>query len=318
MRRCPPCRRCPARRQLRAFLRDNGGLDLNGGFRCRGRRCDRCSGLRNTRGDGGVGRSGRRADGLADGALRVDLGAVGLGVRGRSQRCVGVSVAFRCGRGWSGLACQRSRSGDRRGGDRKRRRRLVGCRRRGSGRCRRGCSGIGDGDGNGVGRHHGRSILRCLGLILCRSVVAGRCLLGFIGFAGLRRIGLRCVGFQPCAPCRPLRLLWRRLCRRRVRLAAASRSLESLRAALSDAALSDAAALSRERLSDAACESSERRGAGAESWALILRHDCRCCWRPHCCRPAPRNCRFRRIDRNRPARTSPVRPEKTRLPILLT
>jgi hypothetical protein len=45
-------------------------------------------------------------------------------------------------------------------------------------------------------------------------------------------------------------------------LSAASRSFESLRAALSEAALSDAAVLSRERLSGADCESSARRGAG--------------------------------------------------------
>jgi hypothetical protein len=49
--------------------------------------------------------------------------------------------------------------------------------------------------------------------------------------------------------------------------AAVLRSLESLLAALSDAALSEAAwpeaaALSRDRLSGAACESSARRGAG--------------------------------------------------------
>jgi hypothetical protein len=50
-------------------------------------------------------------------------------------------------------------------------------------------------------------------------------------------------------------------------LAAALRSFESLRAALS--ALSDAAALSRERLSDVACASSERRGAGALSWVRL-------------------------------------------------
>jgi len=50
-------------------------------------------------------------------------------------------------------------------------------------------------------------------------------------------------------------------------LAAALRSFESLRAALS--ALSDAAALSRARLLDAACVSSERRGAGALSWVRL-------------------------------------------------
>ena len=47
-------------------------------------------------------------------------------------------------------------------------------------------------------------------------------------------------------------------------LAAALRSFELLRAALSDAA-----ALPRERLSDAACASSERRGAGALSWVRL-------------------------------------------------
>ena len=45
-------------------------------------------------------------------------------------------------------------------------------------------------------------------------------------------------------------------------LTAPSRLSESLRAALSDAALSDAVALSRDRLSDGACVSSARRGAG--------------------------------------------------------
>ncbi len=82
-------------------------------------------------------------------------------------------------------------------------------------------------------------------------------------------------------------------CRSRA-LAAALRSFESLRAALS--ALSDAAALLRDRLSDAACASSERRGAGG----VVLVRDCRCGWRPYCCRPASRSCRFAWMARIRP------------------
>ena len=38
-------------------------------------------------------RSGCGADGLADCALRIDLDPVGLGVRGRSQRCIGVGAS---------------------------------------------------------------------------------------------------------------------------------------------------------------------------------------------------------------------------------
>ena len=89
-------------------------------------------------GDGGVGGCGRGADGLADCAVRVDLGAVGLArsrLRLRSalrRRSVPSSAAA-----VGGLAGERSGGGNRRGGDRKRRGRLVGCWRRGSRRCRR-------------------------------------------------------------------------------------------------------------------------------------------------------------------------------------
>jgi hypothetical protein len=94
-------------------------------------------------------------------------------------------------------------------------------------------------------------------------------------------------------------------------LAAALRSFESLRAALS--ALSDAAALSRERLSDAACASSERRGAGALSWvrlSLLLAAVLLSTSAAKLSFPA---------DGSNPAgQTSPPRSEKMRLPILLT
>ena len=95
------------------------------------------------------------------------------------------------GSGRRGLGGERSGGCDGCRGDRKRRGRLVGCRCRGSGRRRR--CGSRDGNGNGVGRHHGRSILRRLGLIGCRGSVAGRCLRRLVGLRaiGLRRVGLR-------------------------------------------------------------------------------------------------------------------------------
>ena len=103
-------------------------------------------------------------------------------------------------------------------------------------------------------------------------------------------------------------------------LSAASRSFESLRAALSwrasEAALSDAAVLSRERLSERLAN--RRRGAGRAVAAPGPARDCRCCWRPYCCRPARRSCRFGRMGRNPTGQISLPRPEKMRLPILLT
>ena len=208
----------------------------------------------------------------------------------RSWRCRRPARRSRCGLGCGGgglggfsggsgrrrLGGERSGGCDRRRGDRKRRGRLVGCWCRGS--CRRRRCGSRDGNGNGVGRHHGRFILRRLGLIGDRGSVAGRCLRRLVGLRaiGLRRVGLRFgaagrrglgvgiglgIGIGLGVDLPSSRALSLRA------LAAALRSFESLRAALS--ALSDAAALSRERLSDAACASSERRGAGALSWARL-------------------------------------------------
>ena len=160
-----------------------------------------------------------------------------------------------------------------------------------------------DGDGNGIGGHRGRAILPRLGLILLpRTSSSEACLVSSdLPSISTRRISIWHAGrFRPCGPCRLLRRLWHRHWRRRVRLAAASRSSESLRAALSDAALSARRCRAR-RLSDAAA--SRRRGAGR---ALgCPERDCRCCWRPHCCRPAPQNCRFRPTGRNPAGRTSP-------------
>ena len=98
---------------------------------------------------------------------------------------------FSGGSGRRRLGGERSGGCDRCGGDRKRRGRLVGCWCRGS--CRRRRCGSRDGNGNGVGRHHGRSILRRLGLIGDRGSVAGRCLRRLVGLRaiGLRRVGLR-------------------------------------------------------------------------------------------------------------------------------
>ena len=127
----------------------------------------------------------------------------------------------------------------------------------------------------------------------------------------------RTSSFQPCSPCRPLRLLWRRLCRRRV--AWPQRRGHWNRCAR---LYQMQPCPTRRRCRARGCRmlpASHPSGAGrALSPGPYPGHDCRCCWQPHCCRPASRNCRFRRIDWNRPVRTSLVRPEKTRLPILLT
>ena len=68
-----------------AFPGEIGVLELRGGFGGGGRRRDHCSGLRDAGCDGWVGGCGLGADGLADRALRIGLGAaVGL-ARSRSQ-----------------------------------------------------------------------------------------------------------------------------------------------------------------------------------------------------------------------------------------
>ena len=101
------------------------------------------------------------------------------------------AASVACGSGRRRLGGERSGGCDRRRCDRKRRGRLVGCLCCGS--CRRWRCGSRDGNGNGVGRHHGRSILRRLGLIGYRRSVAGRCLRRLVGLRpiGLRRVGLR-------------------------------------------------------------------------------------------------------------------------------
>ena len=106
---------------------------------------------------------GLGADGLADRALRWSCASGAVGPRGG------------CGLGYAGgglggfgaggrrrLGGERSGGCDRRRCDGKRCGRLVGCLCRGS--CRRRRCGSRDGNGNGVGRHHGRCILRRLGL----------------------------------------------------------------------------------------------------------------------------------------------------------
>ena len=295
-----------------AFLRDNGVLELNGGFRCRGRRCDHCSGLRNTRGDGGVGRSGRALTAWPTAPCGLILAPSALAFAAAAS-VASVLGAFR----WRGQP-ERSRWPAKRTRRLPRRRSqaaLSPCRLRASRK-----PPLPARQQRDWRRQWRRPSPRPFHPALPRSDPLPqrrrrRCLLGFIGLAGLRRIGLR-FGTRVVSALRAVSALASTLASALPSsraLAAASRSLESLRAALSDAALSDAA-LSRARLSDAACESSERRGAGAD----CPERDCRCCWRPHCCRPAPRNCRFWQIDRNPAVRTSPARPEKTRLPILLT
>ena len=172
------------RRSRGAVLGDAGALDLRCGFRRGGRRRDRGSGLCDSGCRRWCRRSGRGVTAWPMRPARLSLRAVGLGVRGRrSSGRIGIA-GFGCGRGRRGLAGQRSGGGDGGRRDRERRRRIVGCGRRGSRRRRRAVDG--DGDGNGVGRHDGRCILRWRGLIGCRGIVAGRCLVVVSSdFAGL-------------------------------------------------------------------------------------------------------------------------------------
>ena len=245
-------------------------------------------------------------------AWAIDLGAVALAfaVAACVARCRRLQVRAA---GRRRLGGERSGGCDRGGGDRKRRGRLVGCGCSGSCRCRRGGR---DGDGNGVGRHHGRSILRCLGLILCRGTSSPEACLVSSDFASdfaASAFDLATAGrFGLAGRCRPLRLLWHRLWRRRVpwprrrgRWNRCARLCQMLPCPMRRCRARGCRMLLANRPS----------GAGR---ALSPERDCRCCWRPHCCRPAPRNCRFWQIDRNPAVLTSPARPEKTRLPILLT
>src|SRR5439155_1911279 len=120
----------------------------------------------------------RGAGGLT-GALRPGLGTAGglRGVRGGNdgRRLGGKrSGSCYCGRSDGKRCCS-----------------LGGWLGRGS-RPPRSC-GSRDGNGNGVGRHHGRSILRDRDLISCPGTVVGRCLRRLVGLRaiGLRRVGLR-------------------------------------------------------------------------------------------------------------------------------
>ena len=216
-----------------AFLRDDRGLELAVGFarRASSRPLKRPAQCRV--GDGGVGRHAvSRGDGLADRGLRVGLGAAAWRarrLRGVAARCRGSrrsvaaaagavapaseAVAAMAAAAIASGAVALSAAGVAAGASPARR--LTGC----------------DG-GNGVGRHRGRAVLRRLGLIgrlrrRRRTMPAS-----FSDFAHrLRRVGFFAAADFVLARCRLASALASASASSRA-LAAASRSLESLRSRL--------------------------------------------------------------------------------------
>ena len=178
-----------------------------------------------------------------------------------------------------------------------------------------------DGNGNGVGRHHGRCILRRLGLIGCRErrrKMPASSRRTSRHRTSPRRTSIWCGGSsRPW--CRYRYRPWYRPWRRRALVAC-------LVAAGFGRGVAIIRIVARGLVRLVRCGSIGARavvGRGlrivgaARSGRVVLGASCRCCWRPYCCRPAPRSCRFRR--RLNPAgRTLPPRSEKMRLPILLT
>ena len=152
-------------------LARSGFLSLRGGFRCGGRRRDHCSGLSDAGCDGGSADVAGVLTAWPTPPCALVLAAVGLGVRGRSRRSCRRSVPSGAGAAGAVSAASEAEA-------------AIAAAAMASGAVALSVAGVAgavaagavaaawDGDGNGVGRHHGRSILRCLGLIRCRGVVA--------------------------------------------------------------------------------------------------------------------------------------------------
>ena len=236
-----------------------------------------------------------RRDGWPTAVLRVGLGVLGLrGVRGGNGGC-GIG-GFSCGSGRRGLGGDRSAGGDGCGSDRKRSRRLVGRRCRGSRRRR---SMRPRGIATPMRRRSPWSF--CLAqsrpdrsrrtspdeaFVVSSDFVPSD--FGASDFDLARRVVAALVSGRLASAS-----AWRRPERCRASASSLALSQGVVRALrhsnrCGGLPLVRCGSIVARAVVGRCCASSERRGAVR----VVLACGCRCCWRPCCCRPARQSCRF--------------------------